>query len=153
MPTTTLSNTILRKNKELSKLQSDKASEIKKAADLEKKIASAKSSISRTKSESIIKSKVRDIDRYSTQLNKVNQKIAGIEKKIAQKSTEISNEESKLRREESKALKKRYESEKNNYTKLKISSHLSLITTYFIKKHKLNWPNLKTYQRKSLFYL
>lgn len=119
MPTTTLSNTILRKNKELSKLQSDKASEVKKAADLEKKIASAKSSISRTKSESIIKAKVRDIDRHSTQLNKVNQKIAGIEKKIAQKSTEISNEESKLRREESKALKKRHESEKKQLNEIK----------------------------------
>lgn len=111
--TTTLSNTISRKKKELSKLQSDKALEVKRASDLEKKISLANNSMSRTKSESIMRAKIRDIGRYDSQLSKVNQKIAGIEKKIAQKSIEISREESKLQREESKELKKRQEEFKN----------------------------------------
>lgn len=117
--TTTLSNTVLRKKKELAKLQSDKASETRKASDLGKKISNAKNSMSRTKSESMIKSKLREIERYSAQLLKIDQKIASIEKKIAQKSTEISNEEGKLRREEAKDIKKRQDFEKKQINELK----------------------------------
>ncbi|AWE08883.1 hypothetical protein DCE79_16700 [Lysinibacillus sp. 2017] len=132
MPTSsTIANTVLRKKKELSKLQSDKASEIKKVADLEKKITFARKSILRTKNSSTIQSKTREIERYNTQLSKVSQKISGIEKKIAQKSTEISAEESKLHREESREIKKRMEFEKKQLSEIEnmqvsISKHEQL---------------------------
>ncbi|MED4170785.1 CHAT domain-containing protein, partial [Priestia megaterium] len=107
----TYRNNIMRKKKELSKLESDKASEIKKSSESEKKIIAAKNSISRTKNESTIRSRIRDIDRYNNTLATINKKISNLESKIVNKSKEISNEEKKLRREEEKEWKKREQSE------------------------------------------
>lgn len=109
--TTTLKNTLVRKKKELSTLQSDKAKETKKAADLEKKINSSRTSITRTKSETTIRSKLKEIERYNSQLSKITQKVSSIEKKLASKSSEIFTEENKLRRQEELGQKKREELE------------------------------------------
>ena len=114
-----LRNNVLRKKKELSKLQSDKATETKKATDLEKKINSVKASISRTKSESTVVSNLKKIKSYSSQLSKVSQQISSIEKKIAKKSTDISIEEGKLRREEEYEQKKRNEVENKRLKDMK----------------------------------
>lgn len=107
----TYRNNVSRKKKELLKLQSDKAIERKNAADSEKKINTAKISISRTKSEGIIKSKLREIERYNNKLITINKKIADLEKKIANKSKEIVIEENKLHRGEEKEWKQKEQAE------------------------------------------
>lgn len=107
----TYRNNVSRKKKELLKLQSDKASERKNAADSEKKINTAKISISRTKSEGTIKSKLREIERYNNKLITINKKIADLEKKIANKSKEIVLEENKLHRGEEKEWKQKEQAE------------------------------------------
>ncbi|MEB4861015.1 CHAT domain-containing protein [Priestia megaterium] len=107
-------NNVSRKKKELSKLQSDKASEIKNASESEKKILSAKNSISRTQSESLIRSKYREIGRISTKLATINKKISTLETKIVDKSKEIVNEEKKVKREEERERKKREQAEAKN---------------------------------------
>lgn len=107
----TYRNNISRKKKELSKLQSDKANELKKASDYEKKILTVRSSISRSKNESTIRTKTREIERNSTKLATINKKVATLETKIASKSKEIANEEKKLQREEKREWGKREQAE------------------------------------------
>jgi len=109
----TYRNNISGKKKELSKLQSDKANELKKASDYKKKILTVRSSISRSKNESTIRTKTREIERNSTKLATINKKVATLETKIASKSKEIANEEKNYNE------KKRENGEKENKLKLK----------------------------------
>ena len=67
--------------------------------------------MSRSKSSTVIQSKLKEINRLNTQVARVNAKVSAIEKKIAKLSTEISNEEKKLQKEEEKLLKKQNQAE------------------------------------------
>jgi hypothetical protein len=59
--TNTYHRTIKRKKDELNRLQSQRAKELNKVASLRKKILSAKNSLQRTKSMSIIQIKTKEI--------------------------------------------------------------------------------------------
>lgn len=89
-------NNIIRKKKEVVKLQSDRAREAKKASSHTKKIISAQEAINRTKSLSTLKSKSREIDREQKTLAAIEKKIAEMDGKIAKKNKEIADEERKL---------------------------------------------------------
>lgn len=103
----TYRTSIMRKKKEVAKLQSDKASEIKKISDHTKKILSAKQAISRTKSLSTVQSKVREIERSEKAIASLEKKVSDIDGKIARKNKEIAEEERKLRQAEEREEKKR----------------------------------------------
>jgi hypothetical protein len=102
----TYRNSMTRKRDELSKLSSDKAKESAKISPLNSKIASAKRAMAKTKSESTIKSKQREIDRATSSLSDIDKKLASIDTKIAKKEKEYSIEEKKYRHEEDKLAKK-----------------------------------------------
>ncbi|NHM32440.1 hypothetical protein G8761_17880 [Bacillus sp. C11] len=98
---------MVRKKKELSKLQSDRANETKKIPTQTNKILSAKKAIQRTKSITTIQSKYREIERAESALATINKKIVDIDRKIAKKEAEIMAEEKKLNRENDNEQKKR----------------------------------------------
>lgn len=105
-------NNIARKKQEMAKLSSDRAKETKKIPDLKGKIISAGESISRTKSQSTIKSKLIEIQRLEKRLADIDKKVASVDAKIASKDKEIFNEEKKLRAEVEKVEKKKIGEEK-----------------------------------------
>lgn len=105
-------NNILRKKKELAKLQSDKARETKKIPHNTNKILTAKKAISRSKQESTIKSKYREIERAEKVIFTIDKNVGGIDSKIAKKEKEISDEERKLSRESERQQKKNEQVEK-----------------------------------------
>lgn len=96
-----------RKRDDISKLQNDKAREQKKLANLSRKIQRASDLISRTKSESTIKSKLCEIGRHQKDSANLENKIANYEQKIAAKYKEIGDEQKKVDREEKKEFKKK----------------------------------------------
>ncbi|MDY0321466.1 MAG: CHAT domain-containing protein [Arcobacteraceae bacterium] len=108
----TYKNNVHRKKQEILKLNEDNAKEQKKIADHLNKIISAKQSISRTKSESTINSKLREIERYEKSISDFEKKIANNHQKIAQKQKELNNEENKVAKEEEKDYKKQQQEEK-----------------------------------------
>lgn len=99
-------NNVQRKRKEIGKLKEDKARESKKISDLTGKIQRASNTISRTKSSSTLKSKMREIERYQKKSANIEKKIVDIEKKIAKKEKELFQEQKKVAREEEKEAKK-----------------------------------------------
>lgn len=107
----TYRNNVLRKKKELAKLQSDRANETKKIPGSTRKILSAKQTISRTKSLSTIQAKYREIEREEKALSAIDKKVADIDRKVAKKGKEIADEENKLRRENEREWKKNEQAE------------------------------------------
>ena len=67
-------NTLLKKQEDISKLNQDMAKEQAKIAPLQKKIISAKGAISRTKSQSTIKSKLNEIERAEKSISDIQKK-------------------------------------------------------------------------------
>lgn len=76
----TYRNTLLKRQEDISKLNQDMAKEQAKIAPLQKKIISAKGAISRTKSQSTIKSKLNEIERAEKSISDI-QKNAAISRK------------------------------------------------------------------------
>jgi hypothetical protein len=95
----TYRNNIQRKRDELAKLSKDRANESSKIPPLNAKILSANNTISRTKSQSTVQSKLREI-------SNAQKSLAEIDKKIATKNQELINEEKRFRQEEEKEIKK-----------------------------------------------
>lgn len=104
--------TLLRKRDELAKLNQDLAREQAKVAPLQQKIISAKSAISRTKSESTIKSKLSEIDRANKSIMDIQKKCSSIQTKIAHKEKEYTIADKNYRNEEAKLNKKAADEEK-----------------------------------------
>lgn len=98
---------VIRKQNELARLQQDKAKEQKRAAEFSAKINSAQQAISRSKSESTIRTKLRDIERFQKDLVNIEKKIATLASKLSAKNKELINEQGKVSKEEEKILKKR----------------------------------------------
>lgn len=112
----TYKNNVQRKKQEILKFNENNAKEQKKIADYRNKIVSAKQYISRTKSESTIKSKSREIEGYEKSISDIEKKIAINYQKIAQKQKELNNEENKVVKEEEKNYKKQQEENKRVFT-------------------------------------
>lgn len=103
---------INRKRIELQKLSSAKSKESRKKPALNRKIIGAKNASSRTKSETIVKSKLNQIKTAENSLAKIDKKTADIDRKIANKTKELSNEEKKLNDQLKKMDKKKADEEK-----------------------------------------
>ena len=112
----TYKNNVHRKKQDILKLNENNVKEQKKIADYMNKIISAKQAISRTKSESTIKSKLREIERYEKSISDIEKKIAANNHKISQKQKELNNEEMKVIKEEEKIYKKEQKEEKKRAT-------------------------------------
>ncbi len=105
----TYRNNIKRKKDEEIRLNNEKTKYLSDKANKNSRIISAKQAIGRIKSQSTIKSKIREIERYEKEMQVVEKKIADIDKKIVRKSKEIIDEEKKLQREELKEEKRNSE--------------------------------------------
>ena len=108
----TYRNTLIRKQEDIAGLNQDLAKEQANMATLQKKIISAKNAIDRTKSQSIIKSKLNEINRANKSISNIQKKCGEIQKKIAQKEKERTIAEKNYRNEEAKLNKKNMDAEK-----------------------------------------
>ncbi len=94
-----------RKHKEIVDLQTKKATESKRLADLSAKIQSAESALHRASSPSTMQSKLREISRYQKERADTQKKIADIDKQLAAKEKDYHAEEKKVRSEEERIRK------------------------------------------------
>lgn len=129
----TYRNNVLRKRTELAKLNQDLAKEQAKISPLQRKIMSAKNAIKRTKIQTTINSRLRDIERANKSIADIEKKIGDIHKKIAQKDKALATAEKNFRNEESKEDKKRIETEKKHQQE---SNRQMQSITQSIKNHE-----------------
>lgn len=140
-------NTLSRKQTELGKLLNDKAKEQKKISNATGKINRANETIGRTRSESTIKSKIREVTRCQKDLAKYYKQLADIETKIGRKNKEIQDAQKKVDREmESIERKRKIEADKlkreqeenlrNISSTLQYHDNLHTETRYQIKELK-----------------
>ncbi|WP_366924643.1 CHAT domain-containing protein [Metallumcola ferriviriculae] len=108
----TYRNNMQRKRQEIVSLREKMAKESEKKTGINTKILSAKSAISRTKSELTIKSKLNEISRLEKSLSDIDKAIANLEKKIASKEKEYNTEAKKHKAEEEKQRKKQEQEDK-----------------------------------------
>jgi CHAT domain-containing protein len=114
----TYRNNVARKGRELSDLQGKKAKEAKSISDLEKKINEDRRRIAKTKSESTIKTKQRNIERNNDKLSSVYSSLSKIEDRIGKKSKELENEKRKLADQERKEKKRDLQADKKHQKEL-----------------------------------
>ena len=105
-------NTVIKKREELAKLTGDLSKEQAKISPLQKKINSASDAIRRTKNQSTIKTKSREIDQCNKSIADTNKKCSDLQKKIAQKEKELATAEKNVRNEEDKVNKKKLAEDK-----------------------------------------
>ena len=78
----TYRNNLKRKKDEEIRLNNEKTKYLSDKANKNSKVISAKKAIGRTKSESVIKNKIREIDRYEKEVQVIERKIAEVDKKM-----------------------------------------------------------------------
>jgi hypothetical protein len=100
-------NTLSQKQKDLTKLLTDRAKEQKKISDTTGKINRASEAKNRTKSINTIQSKLREITRYENDIANYYKKIADFETKIGKKNREIQDAQTKVDKELASIEKKR----------------------------------------------
>lgn len=133
----TYRNSVLGKQKELSKLTSDKAKEQLKISDLNKKINSASDAINRTKSPGTMNSKLKEIERHNKEIANTNKKIADLESKIVKKNKEIFDYQTKIDKEQISIDKKRkVEAEKIQKEQEKSLRNIKDTLTYHNNLHR-----------------
>lgn len=102
-------NAVLRLRKELTKLKSELAKVQNDIASLNKKKASAETTLKKTKSTSTAKSKLNEIERYTQSLVSLSKKVGDIQGKIGKKEYDLVNAQKKFeitkKREEEKLQK------------------------------------------------
>lgn len=108
----TYKNALLRKKEQLSKLDHELAKEQMKIVPLQKKIISDRAAISRTKSQSTINSRLKEIERANKSIADAQKKCGDIQKKIAKAEKEIATVEKNYRNEEFKINKRNAEQQK-----------------------------------------
>lgn len=108
----TYKNTVTRKREELAKLNNDLSKEQAKIASLQRKILLAQNAIGRTKSQTTINSKMREIEQSNKSLADTNKRCSDLQRKIAQKEKELSTAEKNMRNEEDRVAKKKAAEEK-----------------------------------------
>lgn len=131
---------IQRKRKELQNLMQLKNREQLKTNTLNSKINSTSLALSKTKIVSTAKSKIRDIDRFRSQLVVIDKKIVDYEKKINSKNKQIFDEEKKLVRAQDNESKSKQKEQLSNLNEIK--------TTLFEHEgvHEKMTANIKTLQ-------
>lgn len=103
----TYRNTLQRKRRELLKLSDDKAKSQKKLSDYTNKIRKARESMRRSKIQSTINTKMREITRYEKSVVQEGDKLAKLEAKIVAKNKEVEKAQKKVDEEEKRIDKKR----------------------------------------------
>ena len=101
-----------RLTKEIADLKLADSREAKKEPPIRSRINRANESIQRTRSNSTVQSKHREIERALRDLAGIQEKRAGISKKIADKSRQLSQYESQQTREQERERKKAAEEQK-----------------------------------------
>lgn len=114
----TYRNNIKRKKDEQLRLNKEKSKYMLDRTNKNSRIISAKQSINRTKSDSLIRSKLREIQRYEKEVQGYDKKISDLEKKIANNQKYITNEESKLIQEELREEKRKELENKRSIQKI-----------------------------------
>lgn len=99
-------NSIKRRREAITRLLNEKARESTKIANDSKKIDSARSAISRTKNQTTIKNRLRDIERAEKDKSESYKKIASIDDKISKLEKEIANDEKRLNQEQMREQKR-----------------------------------------------
>ncbi|WP_426243389.1 hypothetical protein [Psychrobacter sp. TWP2-1-2] len=110
---------IQRKRKELQNLMQLKNREQLKTNALNSKINSTSLALSKTKIVSTAKSKIRDIDRFRSQILFIDKKIVDYEKKISSKNKQIFDEEKKLVRAQENESKSKQKEQLSNLNEIK----------------------------------
>ena len=110
---------IQRKRKELQNLMQLKNREQLKTNALNSKINSTSLALSKTKIVSTAKSKIRDIDRFRSQVLVIDKKIVDYEKKISSKNKQIFDEEKKLVRAQENESKSKQKEQLSNLNEIK----------------------------------
>lgn len=108
----TYRNNILKKREELAKLNQDLAKEQAKISPLQKKIISAEEAIRRTKIQSTMNTKYREIERANKSIADIQKKCGDIQTKIAKKEKELATADKNYRTEEARENKKALEADK-----------------------------------------
>lgn len=105
-------NEIERRQKEIAKLQQDKAREAAKAADENKKALAAAESARRASSISSAQSKLRDVSRHESAFATCQKKIADLESKLAREQGYLNDAHRRLVNAEKQAETKRLTEQK-----------------------------------------
>ena len=132
---------VTRKKEELSKLNQLLAKETIKISPLKQRIISAQNAIKRTSSQSMLKSKLSEIERTEKSIADIDKKIGDIHKKINQKEKELTAAERNFNIEEARVSKKKTESEKKRQREAELRAQSFEQT---IKKHELLQSQLQS---------
>ncbi|MFI4912641.1 MAG: CHAT domain-containing protein [Sedimentisphaeraceae bacterium JB056] len=111
-------NQIQRITKDIAKLQTDLSKEAKIIADAKKNINRVNRSITSNTSQSIICSKMREIERYEDKTARSEQKRADLENKKARKTEELNRIKERLDREELRETDKQMRQQKQTFDKI-----------------------------------
>ena len=102
----TYRNAVIKKREELSQLGNELAKEQSKIAPLQQKVIATENSIKRATNQSVVKSKLNEIERTNKSISEVNKKVGAIQGKIAQKEKDLTIADKNYRNEELKQNKK-----------------------------------------------
>ena len=100
-------NAVARKREELAKLNQDLAKEQAKQTPLRSKIISANATIKRTRSESTIKSRLKDIERAEKSIAAIEKKCAELQSKIGKTDKALASAEKAYQRAQADEDRKR----------------------------------------------
>lgn len=127
---------VVRKREEIAKFQQGKAKEQTKIANFSKKINSASQAISRSRSTSTMKTKMREIERHQKDQAAAEKKVSDFVIKIAKKHKELSDEQKKVEKEEAKVIKKQMV--ENKVREVKYKKNMSSIGKKLVKHDSLH---------------
>lgn len=115
----------------LADLQKKKSAQAAKSADFFKRKNASEAAANKSKSDSTIKSKLREAEKYSDQYAASEKAVAVLENKISSKQKEINDLENKVRREEEKEniKKEKIEKKKDEDAKKRLNKITSQIDT------------------------
>ena len=99
-------NNIERTQREIQNLNRKLTDETKKEADRTDKIIRAKEAISRTSSDSTVRNKLREIERYEREIGQVHKKKADLTKQVADKTSKLHSYQQELMKEQNREQKK-----------------------------------------------
>jgi len=102
----TIQNSINQIEKEIFRFDKSLADELKKETDKQKKISDLQSSMSKSKSESVIKSKFSQIQRYGKEIVGISKKKTDTNKKIINKRSKLLTLNQQLKKEQNNEMKK-----------------------------------------------
>lgn len=120
----------------IASLTKEKSSQLSKSANLQKAINAATDAANRTRSDSIRRSKIGEIERKSKDLASANAKIAQVETKIAAEQKKLNSVRESLSKEEQKLSKKQRQDAE--HLARQTSNHISNISSKLLEHDALH---------------